>query len=58
MAAASLIPPTSPFGYADDPDSERLDAALRALEQWHNDNHAGVLRFCDEQPCQDIRRAL
>lgn len=28
---------------------------LDVLERWHNENHPGVIRFCDERPCSDLR---
>lgn len=35
------------------PESE----AGKVLEAWHNEQHAGVYRFCYEQPCLDLRKA-
>jgi hypothetical protein len=26
----------------------------RIVENWHNDVHDGVFRFCDQQPCHAI----
>ncbi|WP_134765108.1 hypothetical protein [Nocardioides sp. 1609] len=31
--------------------------ALHAVERWHNDNHPGPARFCNLNPCDDIRVA-
>jgi uncharacterized protein (UPF0548 family) len=32
--------------------------AVRALEDWHNLRHTGVLRVCDHGPCVDVRRVV
>lgn len=32
-------------------------AVRQIMEDWHNGQHAGVFRFCYEQPCHDLRKA-
>lgn len=34
---------------------EEVPGVLVVLERWHNDNHAGVYRFCYEEPCRALR---
>lgn len=29
--------------------------ALAVLTNWHNANHVGAYRFCDSEPCRDLR---
>lgn len=33
-------------------------AAAEVMRRWHNDHHAGVVQFCYEQPCADLRTAV
>ena len=32
----------------------KLTKVLKTVENWHNETHAGVFRFCDEQPCSAL----
>lgn len=41
----------------DERDEEILPGQMRVMEQWHNEHHESVFRFCYEAPCLDLRRA-
>lgn len=34
------------------------ETVLGVMENWHNDNHTGVLEYCYLQPCHAIRAAV
>lgn len=52
--AHTLTPdPADVFG---DHEAGVLDRLVLALQQWHDDTHAGAWRFCAEQPCDVTRR--
>jgi hypothetical protein len=40
--------------YVSRPDPDRRP--YQVVEQWHNDNHPGAFRFCDQQPCHALHR--
>lgn len=35
-----------------------LDEVATAASEWHDTAHAGVFRFCYEQPCKSLREAM
>lgn len=38
-----------------------IDQAARVgevLKRWHDESHEGAYKWCQEQPCRGVRRAL
>lgn len=42
------------WGGEPNPEAPEIKDYLNVVEQWHNETHDGVYRFCAESPCREI----